>query len=288
MSRKALTCRLCGAPRCLSISPALCLPCHRAVKNAWYKRRRQGKKPPRVMQTTCRVCGEPRHSTSSMPFCRQHYNEYRRVKDKERRGPAARRGAKFQAQCKICAGPRRRNIQYALCDTHYREMLIRRARAKGVQPRKEYDPTMCTKCDQPRTAYGPLCLACERAAKLLRRRAAGILPPVKAKPRVCRIPGCSGVPATRSGKLCPTCLSRIQRDKVSQRSRRKMSAAAKSPLKQIPRSYPEVKVGPETIEQTKPVVPPGTVQRIPAADAAEREAREREWAEYLKKRLNDD
>jgi len=27
MSRKATTCRLCGASRCLSISPALCLTC---------------------------------------------------------------------------------------------------------------------------------------------------------------------------------------------------------------------------------------------------------------------
>jgi len=75
---------------------------------------------------------------------------------------------------------------------------------------------------------------------------------------------------------------------VSQRSRSKMSAAAKSPLKQIPRSYPEVKVGPEAIMQPKPVVPPGTIQRIPAADAAEREQREREWAEYLNRKLNDD
>lgn len=288
MSRKALTCRLCGAPRCLSISPALCLPCHRAVKNAWERGRRFGKKPPRVMQMTCRVCGEPRHSTSLMPLCRQHYNEYRRVKDKQRRRPAARRTTKFQTQCKGCGGPRRQDIQYALCDLHYREMLTRRARAKGVQPRKEYDPMKCTKCDQPRTAYGPLCLACERAVKLARRRAAGILPPKPAKPRVCRIAGCNGVPATRSGKLCPPCLARIQRDKVSQRSRQKMSAAAKSPLKQIPRTYPDVKVGPETIAQPKPVVPPGTVQRIPAADAAEREAREREWAEYLSRKVNDE
>ncbi len=229
------------------------------------------------MTRTCRICGEPRHEKSSMPLCHAHLNEYRRAQDKRRRGPAKQRGGKYQPKCKHCGEPRREGIQYALCAEHYRDMLIQRARAKGVPARKYFDPEKCTRCDEPRTQYGSLCLACDRAAKEAKRREMGIAPRAAAKPKVCRICGSAGPLATATGKLCVGCSE--QRRAVKSSTKKKLTKAAvhkqmARPAPPAGRRWPEVAVveardiviGPQAIEVVKPVDIRGhKVMRVPAA-----------------------
>ena len=250
------------------------------------------------MTRICRVCGEPRHEKSPMPLCHAHLNEYRRAQDKRRRGPAKQRGGKYQATCKLCGEPRREGIQYALCAEHFRDMRIKRARAKGVPARQYFDPHKCTRCDEPRTRYGSLCLACERAVKEAKRREMGILPWRPAKPKTCRICGAAGPLATATGKLCVGCTERRSRRSVKKATRAKLTVAAKAVEKQVPRRWDTalpgrgfgdvVVVGPEAFARPEPVQPTRPVTRIRAADADEREQKEREWAEWLQRRRRDE
>ena len=231
------------------------------------------------MTRICRVCGEPRHEKLSMPLCHAHLNEYRRAQDKRRRGPAKQRGGKYQPKCKHCGEPRREGIQYALCAEHYRDMLIQRARARGVPARRYFDPEKCTRCDQPRTQYGSLCLACDRAAKEAKRREMGIAPKAAAKPKACRICGAAGPLATATGKLCVACAEERSRRKVKKASRPKTPVATRWQTALPGRGFGEaVVVGPEVFTPVEPVKPTRPVTRVRAADADEREAREREWA----------
>ena len=238
------------------------------------------------MTRTCRLCGQPRHEKSSMPLCHAHLNEYRRAQDKRRRGPAKQRGGKYQPTCKLCGEPRREDIQYALCAEHYRDMLLQRARAKGVPARKHFDPQKCTRCDEPRTQYGSLCLACDRAAKEAKRREMGIAPWRPAKPKTCRICGAAGPLATATGKLCVGCAEERSRRKVKKASRPKAPVATRWQTALPGRGFGEaVVVGPEVFAPVEPVKPTRPVTRVRAADADEREAREREWAEWLQRRI---
>ena len=258
------------------------------------------------MTRTCRVCGQPRHEKSSMPLCHAHLNEYRRAQDKRRRGPAKQRGGKYQPTCKLCGEPRREDIQYALCAEHYRDMLLQRARAKGVPARRYFDPQKCTRCDEPRTQYGSLCLACDRAAKEVKRREMGIAPWRPAKPKTCRICGAAGPLATATGKLCVACAGERSRRKVKKATQatRGTMPATRGTMPAITANQPPaapvatrwqtalpgrgfgeaVVVGPEVFAPVEPVKPTRPVTRVRAADADEREAREREWAEWLQRR----
>ena len=237
------------------------------------------------MTHTCRLCGQPRHEKSSMPLCHAHLNEYRRAQDKRRRGPAKQRGGKYQPTCKLCGEPRREGIQYALCAEHYRDMLLQRARAKGVPARKYFDPQKCTRCDEPRTRYGSLCLACERAVKEAKRREMGILPWRAAKPKACRICGAAGPLATATGKLCVECAGQRSRRKATKASRPKTPVVTRWQAAIPGRGFGEaVVVGPEVFAPVESVKPTRPVTRVRAADADEREAREREWADYLQRR----
>jgi len=240
------------------------------------------------MTRTCRLCGQPRHEKSSMPLCHAHLNEYRRAQDKRRRGPAKRRGGKYQPKCKHCGEPRREGIQYALCAEHYREMLAQRARAKGIPPRRYFDPQKCTRCDEPRTQYGSLCLACDRAAKEAKRREMGIAPRAAAKPKVCRICGSAGPLATATGKLCVWC---SEQRRAGNATKKKLTKAAvhkqmapPAPrwntafsgkglggVAQKPVTVVDIVIGPEAFERPKPVDIRGhKVTRVPAAGEGER------------------
>lgn len=195
--------------------------------------------------------------------------------------------------CRLCGAPRREDVGYALCAEHYRIYARRQTRKRrGMDPDapiKVVDTSKCRLCDQPRLHYGVLCRQCFNADQRRKSRNRGQvswaehLARIAVTKRVCATGGCGEPSVTRKAKYCKACAA-LRRKQVLRSSRAKMAAAAKSPLKQIPRLYPDVKVGPEAIAQPKPVVPPGTVQRIPAADAAEREAREREWAKWLERR----
>jgi hypothetical protein len=226
-----------------------------------------------------------------MPLCHAHLNEYRRAQDKRRRGPAKRRGGKYQPKCKHCGEPRREGIQYALCAEHYREMLTQRARAKGIPPRQYFDPQKCTRCDEPRTQYGSLCLACDRAAKEAKRREMGIAPRAAAKPKVCRICGSAGPLATATGKLCVGC---SEQRRAGNATKKKLTKAAVHKQRQcVAESAPparrwntafsgkglteavqkpvavevrDIVIGPEAFERPKPVDIRGhKVTRVPAA-----------------------
>jgi len=233
------------------------------------------------MTRTCRLCDQPRHEKSSMPLCHAHLNEYRRAQDKRRRGPAKRRGGKYQPKCKHCDEPRREGIQYALCAEHYREMLAQRARAKGIPPRQYFDPEKCTRCDEPRTQYGSLCLACDRAAKEAKRREMGIAPRAAAKPKVCRICGSAGPLATATGKLCVGCSEQRRAAKAAKKKQRQCVAESAPPAHRWNTAFPgkglteavqkpvavvDIVIGPEAFERPKPVDIRGhKVTRVPAA-----------------------
>ena len=244
----------------------------------------------------CRICGAPRVSYSSLPLCREHYNERRRSKK-----PPQKRGRKVVSVCRVCGGPRKEGISLALCADHYREYALRQTRKqRGMDPDapvKKVDVTKCSRCDEPRLSYGTLCRAHHNAMHAERRRKAGVQTWAEHVARIgvskptCITNGCGEPTTSRFAKLCRACYERRQQAKVTASSRAKMTAAAKAPEKQIPRRWdtalpgrgikePVIGLPPAPV----PVVVVGKVTVVRSADEIEREARAREWAEYLERR----
>ncbi len=242
------------------------------------------------MTRTCRHCDQPAVSYSDTLLCRQHYNERRRKgRPRQPRQPST--------VCKECGAPRKQGVTVALCPDHYRDYARRQVRrSRGMDPDapvKVVDTSKCRLCDEPRLPYGVMCRQCLRNYEAERRRKAGVQP----RSTTCESPGCGQPKATPHGKFCRVCYDQRQEAKVKASSRAKMSTAAKAVEKQIPRRWDtalprrgvtEPVVGAEVFAKPEPIQPTRPVTRIRAANADEREAREREWAEWLQRRRSMD
>jgi len=242
------------------------------------------------MTRACRHCDQPAVNYSNTPLCRQHYNQRRRKgRPRQPRQPSA--------VCRECGAPRKAGVSIARCEEHYRiyaRKQVRRSRGMDPDaPVRVVDASKCRLCDEPRLPYGVMCRGCLRAYEAERRRKAGAQP----RSTTCETPGCGQPKATPHGKFCRVCYDQRQEAKVKASSRAKMSTAAKAVEKQMPRRWDtalpgrgvaELVVGPEVFARPDPIQPTRPVTRIRAADADEREAREREWAEWLTKRRNMD
>lgn len=220
------------------------------------------------MTRTCRHCDQPAVSYSDAPLCRQHYNERRRKgRPRQPRQPSA--------VCKQCGAPRRPGVTVALCPEHYRDYARRQVRrSRGMDPDapvKVVDTSKCRLCDEPRLPYGVMCRQCLRNYEAERRRKAG------AKPRstTCESPGCGQPKATAHGKFCRVCKA------IQKQVPRRWDTALPG------RGVTEPVVGAEAFAKPEPIQPARPVTQIRAADADEREQRERERAEWLSRRRRD-
>jgi len=98
----------------------------------------------------------------------------------------------------------------------------------------------------------------------------------------CATKGCTGVPSTPHGQLCKACrrLSDIRRKNPPSNP----SLNPPLPPREQRPAFTGIVIGPEAFPRVAPAPATVPIQRIPSVFAAEQQAHDKEWDDWLKRR----